>query len=120
MSDLLYPMHCPFPGPPFFQRLEDEGRILTRSWEHYDGQHVVFQPSRMTVADLAKGHEKAWKMAYRFSSIIKRIGKSLIQIPLSIAANLGYRFYAHNLHQFYNCDWFIGQQTASPLEALAK
>ena len=110
----------PFPGTPFFQRLEDEGRILTRSWEHYDGQHVVFQPSRMTVADLAKGHEKAWKMAYRFSSIIKRIGKSRIQIPLSIAANLGYRFYAHNLHQFYNCDWFIGQQTASPLEALAK
>jgi hypothetical protein len=22
--------------------------------------------------------------------------------------NLGYRFYAHNLHRFYNCDWVLG------------
>ena len=26
------------------QRLASEGRILTRDWELYDGQHVVFRP----------------------------------------------------------------------------
>ncbi len=36
----------PFPGTGLYQRLEREGRILTRDWELYDGQHVVFQPRR--------------------------------------------------------------------------
>lgn len=26
---------------------------------------------------------------------------------LALTANLGYRFYAHNLHKFYTCDWPI-------------
>lgn len=34
----------PFPGTPLHARLEREGRILTRDWELYDGQHVVFPP----------------------------------------------------------------------------
>src|SRR6266511_5710789 len=29
----------PFPNTPLHQRLESEGRILTRNWELYDGQH---------------------------------------------------------------------------------
>jgi radical SAM superfamily enzyme YgiQ (UPF0313 family) len=51
----------PFPGTALYQRLEREGRILTRNWELYDGQHVVFQPARMTVAELQKGTQEAWK-----------------------------------------------------------
>ena len=35
----------PFPGTALYKRLEREGRILTRNWELYDGQHVVFQPA---------------------------------------------------------------------------
>jgi radical SAM superfamily enzyme YgiQ (UPF0313 family) len=100
----------PFPGTPYYDRLEKDNRILTHNWELYDGQHVVFEPLNMSVAELQDGHERAWRYAYRFGSIARRIGGSRIQIPISIAANLGYRFYAHNLHRFYNCDWFIGQQ----------
>ena len=36
-------------------------------------------------------------------------GGSRIQVPIWLVANLGYRFYAHHLRDFYNCDWFIGQ-----------
>jgi hypothetical protein len=36
---------------------------------------------------------------------------------VSVAANLGYRFYARNLHRFYTCDWFLGG--AEPLPAAA-
>ncbi len=36
----------PFPGTALHQRLQREGRILTRNWELYDGQHVVFQPAQ--------------------------------------------------------------------------
>lgn len=100
----------PFPGTILFQRLWSEGRILTRNWELYDGQHVVFRPAQMSVAELQDGHERAWKYAYRWRSMARRIAGSRIQVPISIAANLGYRFYAHHLHQFYNCDWVVGQR----------
>jgi radical SAM superfamily enzyme YgiQ (UPF0313 family) len=32
----------PFPGTPVFERLEAEGRLLTRDWRRYDMQHVVY------------------------------------------------------------------------------
>ncbi|MCP5304193.1 MAG: B12-binding domain-containing radical SAM protein [Chromatiaceae bacterium] len=103
----------PFPGTPFFDRLHGEGRILTRDWELYDGQHVVFQPKQMSVDALRRGHEAAWRHAYRYRSIARRLFGARIQLPIAIASNLGYRFYAHHLHDFYNCDWVIGQRSAA-------
>ena len=68
-------------------------------------------PRQMTPRQLQEGHERAWKAAYSRRAILKRIGKARVQIPISIAANLGYRFYAHHLHTHYNCDWpLIGAQ----------
>jgi len=100
----------PFPATPFHERLAAEGRILTRNWELYDGQHVVFQPKQMSVEALQSGHEAAWRYAYRYRSIARRLMGSRVQTPLAVASNLGYRFYAHHLHDFYNCDWIIGQR----------
>jgi radical SAM superfamily enzyme YgiQ (UPF0313 family) len=97
----------PFPGTPLHTRLESQGRILTRNWELYDGQHVVFQPLNMSVPELAAGHEKAWKKVYRYSAIASRLWKARAFEPLGLAANLGYRFYAHHLQRFYNCDWHL-------------
>jgi radical SAM superfamily enzyme YgiQ (UPF0313 family) len=94
----------PFPGTALYSRLEMEGRILTRDWELYDGQHVVFAPKQMTVNDLIQGHERAWKTVYRWSAISKRLCRANNFQPLAISANLGYRFYAHNLQKFYTCD----------------
>jgi radical SAM superfamily enzyme YgiQ (UPF0313 family) len=97
----------PFPGTPLHHRLAAEGRILTRDWDLYDGQHVVFQPRAMSVRELAEGHERAWKQVYRYSAIARRLWRARNFKPLSLTANLGYRFYAHHLHQFYTCDWPI-------------
>jgi radical SAM superfamily enzyme YgiQ (UPF0313 family) len=94
----------PFPGTPLYSRLEMEGRILTRDWELYDGQHVVFAPKQMTVNELIQGHERAWKTVYRWSAISKRLWRAKNFQPLAVSANLGYRFYAHNLQRFYTCD----------------
>ena len=95
----------PFPGTPLFRRLDGEGRILTRNWEMYDGQHVVHLPKLMTPRELQEGHERAWKAVYSRRAIWRRLSKARVQIPIAIAANLGYRFYAHHLHTHYNCDW---------------
>ncbi len=102
----------PFPGTPFFKRMELEQRILSYNWELYDGQHVVFQPRNMSVEELQRGHESAWRYAYRYRSIARRLMGSRVQTHVAIVSNLGYRFYAHHLHSFYNCDWFTGQKGA--------
>lgn len=97
----------PFPGTPVYRRLDGEGRILTRDWEFYDGQHAVFEPKRMTAAELVAGTEWAWKRVYRYRSIAKRLAGARVQLPVAIGANLGYRFYAHRLNRFYTCDWML-------------
>ncbi len=97
----------PFPGTPLYQRLEREGRILTRDWERYDAQHVVFQPAHMTPLQLQQGIEQAWKYTYRYGAILQRLWGSPSANATGLAANLGYRFYAHHLSQFYTCDWPI-------------
>jgi radical SAM superfamily enzyme YgiQ (UPF0313 family) len=103
-----FAIETPFPGTALYRRLELEDRILTRNWELYDAQHVVFQPARMSVDELQQGAEAAWKHAYRFDSIAKRLRASPMMLPIIWAANLTYRRYAHNLHRFYTCDWFGG------------
>jgi hypothetical protein len=38
----------PYPGTPFFERLEQESRIKTRDWSKYDlFFHVVYKPARI-------------------------------------------------------------------------
>jgi radical SAM superfamily enzyme YgiQ (UPF0313 family) len=102
----------PFPGTPFFRRLESEGRILTRNWELYDGQHVVFRPARMSVEQLQRGTERAWRHAYSISSITRRLARTASPFLVGLVANIGYRFYARRLNRFYTCDWGLA---SSPL-----
>lgn len=97
----------PFPGTPLYNRLDAQGRILTRNWELYDGQHVVFQPRNMTIQELQEGHQRAWRQVYSMGAIARRLGRSRTQLPIAIMANLGYRYYANHLHTHYNCDWQI-------------
>jgi radical SAM superfamily enzyme YgiQ (UPF0313 family) len=108
-----YAVLTPFPGTPLFDRLKREGRILTEDWTLYDGQHVVYQPRQLSAEALLRGTEWAWKQTYSYRSIARRLLGSRIMLPLSLAANLGYRFYAHHLHDYYNCDWYMGQQVAA-------
>jgi radical SAM superfamily enzyme YgiQ (UPF0313 family) len=103
----------PFPGTPLHQRLDREGRILTKNWELYDGQHVVFRPAGMTPRELQQGHEQAWRDVYSYGSIVRRLAKSRTQLPIAVMANLGYRYYAQHLETHYTCDWPIGFREAA-------
>jgi radical SAM superfamily enzyme YgiQ (UPF0313 family) len=94
----------PFPGTQLYLDLTAQGRILTRNWELYDAQHVVFQPAQMSVDELQRGTERAWKHAYSWINMGRRLRHTPSPWPLALATNLGYRFYAYRLHQFYNCD----------------
>ena len=102
----------PFPGTELHHRLESEGRILTRNWELYDGQHVVFRPARMSESELQSGTERAWKLAYSWRSIASRLSASPAPWGVRLATNLGYRYYAKHLDRFYHCDWILGRARA--------
>ncbi len=97
-----YAVLTPFPGTPLHQRLDSEGRLLHKDWSLYDGQHVVFQPSLMTPGELQRGIEWTWKKTYSYSGIARRLWRGNL-FWTALTANLGYRFYAYRLHQFYNC-----------------
>ncbi|TGM81959.1 radical SAM protein [Leptospira mtsangambouensis] len=94
----------PFPGTALFNRLENDNRILSKDWSRYDGQHVVFQPKKMSPEELQLGHERVWKEVYSFKGIGKRVLGNFTSIfPIVLAANTAYRYYAHNLSRFYTC-----------------
>jgi radical SAM superfamily enzyme YgiQ (UPF0313 family) len=97
-----YAVLTPFPATPLHLKLDAEGRLLHKDWSLYDGQHVVFQPALMTPNELQYGIERAWKNTYSYRGILRRLWKGNL-FWTALTANLGYRFYAHRLHQFYNC-----------------
>ena len=103
-----FAIQTPFPGTPLFRRLEGEGRILSRNWELYDGQHVVHLPRKMSVEELQEGHVRAWRKVYSRRSIARRLARSRTQLPLALLTNWGYRFYANHLDTHYTCDWTAG------------
>ena len=106
-----YAIAVPFPATALFRRLKAENRILTEDWSLYDGQHVVFEPRNMSPDELLQHTERAWKKTYRYTSIAKRVLGSGTRMTISVAANLGYRFYANNLDKFYTCDWQLAPRT---------
>lgn len=99
-----YAILTPFPSTPLYHRLKGEGRILTEDWSLYDSQHVVFEPANMSVEELFLGTEMAWKYTYSYSSIFRRLAGTNREPLITLAANIGYRFYANNLNKFYTCD----------------
>jgi hypothetical protein len=59
----------------------------------------------MSADALLRGTERAWKQVYSYASIAKRVWTSPAPKAIVVGANLGYRYYAHHLDRFYNCDW---------------
>ncbi len=84
----------PYPGTPLFDRLEKEGRILTKDWSKYTQRDVVFQPKNMTAEELFNHTQELHDNLFSYSQILKRIIKSAKQIYFSrtvIRMNLLYR-----------------------------
>lgn len=87
----------PFPGTPLFREMERTGRLTDRDWSHYDFGHVVFEPARMTAAQLAEGHGHVLRAFYSSGAIARRTFGALAYLrPQTLARavlplNLNYR-----------------------------
>lgn len=70
-------MLTPFPGTPIFNKLEKEGRILTKDWSQYSLKNVVFEPKNMTPDELTQGLRKMYYEFYSTPYTVKRIVRNL-------------------------------------------
>lgn len=88
----------PYPGTPLFDRLDEEGRILTRDWSRYNQVDVVFQPKNMTVEELYEGSRKVAKEFYSTYNLTKKISKIVMTTKkfsgiIPAATSLAFRRY---------------------------
>ncbi len=80
-------MLTPFPGTPFRELLEREGRLLDSPWSHYDTAHVAFVPKNFTVDELRQSYDWLCRKIYHPRQILRRGVRSLVRYPLSVAGN---------------------------------
>ncbi len=88
----------PFPGTPLFDRLDREGRILTRDWSRYNQVDVVFKPKNMSEKELWEGARKVAKEYYTIPRVIQRFTRTMLTSKrlygvLPAATNLSFRRY---------------------------
>lgn len=67
----------PYPGTPLFDKLEKEGRILTKDWSKYTMRNVVFKPKNMSKDELFKGYNRMVTEFYSTPNIIKRTTRGI-------------------------------------------
>jgi radical SAM superfamily enzyme YgiQ (UPF0313 family) len=87
----------PFPGTRPFASMKREGRIRSEDWSLYDTQHVVFEPLRMTAAELQAGLYRVWREAFSARRIAARARQAGRHWPLSLATNVGMRYYGRRV-----------------------
>jgi radical SAM superfamily enzyme YgiQ (UPF0313 family) len=81
----------PYPGTSLFQRLEAEGRILTKDWSKYNGREdVVFQPRHMSPETLLEGYRYANQRFYSPRSILRRLSCSPVGLWWTLPLNTAY------------------------------
>jgi radical SAM superfamily enzyme YgiQ (UPF0313 family) len=97
-----YAIFTPYPKTEAFSKLEREGRLLHRHWQHYDTQHVVFQPMQMTPEELDRGFIQAYKTTYTPWAALKRTISTGKNFPLTFGGNLAYNIYIRRLESEKN------------------
>jgi len=78
-------MLTPYPGTPFRDTVEREGRLLDLPWSYYDTAHVTFVPKNFTVQELRDAYDWLCRKTYSPWQIVRRGTRSLGRYPISQA-----------------------------------
>jgi len=81
----------PYPGTPFFRKLESEGRLLHRDWALYDTSHCVFRPRRMEPEELEEGYGWCYRRLFSLGSIWRRRPPDPSAVPGYLGMSLLYK-----------------------------
>jgi radical SAM superfamily enzyme YgiQ (UPF0313 family) len=61
----------PYPGTRLHGKLKSEGRIVTEDWDRYNTREVVYRPNRMSVYELKRGYDEAYRSFYSWGSMLR-------------------------------------------------
>lgn len=81
LDHVRFSIVTPYPGTRLYEKLDTEGRILTRNWSLYDSDHVVIRPVHMTPQELYDG---TWDIIKRFYSLPQIIRGNILSKNLSV------------------------------------
>ncbi|MFC1888610.1 B12-binding domain-containing radical SAM protein [Thermodesulfobacteriota bacterium] len=97
-----YSIYTPYPGTRLFQRLEEEGRLLSYDWGDYDTMHVVYRPKNMSPVELYEGFRWAYRETFRLNRILRRTLVSGRNFPMTFIGNLAYKIFVKRLYRQKN------------------
>jgi radical SAM superfamily enzyme YgiQ (UPF0313 family) len=71
-----FAIFTPYPGTPAWHQLEQEGRIIDRTWSHYNDANAVFRPAHMTPDQLTEGYLRLWRDFYSDKSHFQNVSQA--------------------------------------------
>jgi radical SAM superfamily enzyme YgiQ (UPF0313 family) len=71
-SSILLSISIPIPGTPFHDQVDSEGRIVDRDLAHYEGDHLVFKPKKVSEEDVFTAFQNINAYFYSWKNIVKR------------------------------------------------
>jgi radical SAM superfamily enzyme YgiQ (UPF0313 family) len=80
----------PLPGTALYEKMEKEGRIFSKDWSKYTGNHCVYYPKNMTPEELEAGLEWAYKEMCNFLPLLRRTFSFSRRFPVSFLLNYYY------------------------------
>ncbi|MBM4331848.1 MAG: B12-binding domain-containing radical SAM protein [Deltaproteobacteria bacterium] len=87
----VFAILTPYPGTRIYEQYTREERIISRNWDLYDMNHVVFRPKRMTIEQLQEGHDLANQRFYSYPSMLKRFWPLRRSHQVFLPSNWGMR-----------------------------
>lgn len=90
---------CPAPNTPIYNKLESEGRILTKEWGAYDSMHCVYQPKNMEPHELEEIFLKVWQECYSMKKIWERTHITPDRKLIKFLGGIGFKIYIRRLEQ---------------------
>jgi radical SAM superfamily enzyme YgiQ (UPF0313 family) len=90
----------PFPGTPIFNKLDEEGRLLTKDWSRYNLKTVVYQPKNMSPQELFNGVQDIGREYNSMYNTVRRITKNLSLDLSKVFVNAEANLFHYYLYHF--------------------
>ena len=95
----------PYPNTPTHQRLDAEGRIISKDWNDYDSIHATFAPKNFTARQLEEMLVSVSNECYTWGRIWKRAVKNRYGGVIKLGVNLGFKIYNKKVARTLRKDW---------------
>ena len=95
----------PYPNTPTYQRLDAEGRMISRDWNDYDSIHATFAPKHFTARELEEMLVSVSNECYTLKRIWRRAVRNRYGGLLKLGVNLGFRIYNRRVAKTLRKDW---------------